>query len=865
MKTKLSLVALLLSVLALDAQIFTDETDRLNNTSFSGAPCVVDMNADGLDDIVTFENSGGVDMHIDYQQADGTFVPAYYNTNFSYAPTWSVCAGDLDQNGYNDIMVGNGSRVSFLKANDTGTGYTEQLINDYIFSQRTNLVDIDNDGDLDAFACHDVDTSHPYRNDGTGNMVEDQALIQTVPLAGNYASVWTDFDNDGDLDMHMSKCRQGSSTGDVRRENALYVNDGNGNYVEDASSHGLFDNEQSWVTVFEDFDNDGDMDTYTVNHTGSNYLRKNDGTGHYTEVTAGSGIQYNDFNSWACVGADFDNDGYIDILNQSYAGNQMYMNQGDNDSIKFSPISLPFDRGGLGDLNNDGYIDVFTGNTLWINNSHLQNNYHWSKVGLQGTTSNINGIGSRIEIYGDWGLKIRESRSGENFAPMSSLDIFFGLGDYTSIDSLVVRWPSGQVDVVYAPAIDTKITVVETPFESNIRMTRVDPSINEVTIKNFGASGQDISDYRLCSNFSYTLDGIAEETTLISGDHNLGPGEEVTVKWITLGAFRLTGDDMGLYLPEGSFTSPSTMVDYMQYITLDGAREGVAVAKGIWTDDETVTDEPAYTYFGDGTENGAAYWEGETIDCSAFATAPVDLTKSFDPVDGIQDRVQVKWFKESPFVRYSVEDNAACDIEYWAYRYKDNPEDPWINIPPAQRDTSSLPYTTVKKNNNKELFKWPLKFRLNNGTNQVQPNHGYRWRVRCYCDQGALIDGEQVITPWSEEKFFNTPDFDPSTGIYTPPGMADNNDQDKSNDDLSEKVEIYPNPTDGILNLKLAKTADVQYRLIDLSGRTIAEEQVLFSKESSYHLIDIQDLPTGLYMLSVQSNGDITTHRIVKK
>jgi hypothetical protein len=410
------------------------------------------MNGDGLDDIVIISSG---DMFMEIQQTDGTFIQRFENTNFSTFPSWSIAAGDLDGNGFNDLIFGGGSRVSFILANATGTDYTETQLPDYIFSQRTNMVDIDNDGDLDAFACHDIDQSHPYRNDGTGTMAEDQSLISTVPLAGNYASVWVDFDNDGDTDMYLSKCRQGSSTGAVERENALYVNDGNGGFTEEAASYGLFDNQQSWVTIFEDFDNDGDFDTYTVNHTGTNLLKENDGTGHYTEVTAGSGIDANDLDSWACVGADFDNDGLVDILSESNVNKQFYHNEG---NMTFTAMSMPFDDGAIGDLNNDGFLDVFTGFKLWMNDG---NENHWIKIGLEGTESNRNGIGARLEIYGAWGMQLRECRSGQSFNPMSSLDVHFGLGQATSIDSLVVKWPSGVVDVVYSPAIDTRLSVIE--------------------------------------------------------------------------------------------------------------------------------------------------------------------------------------------------------------------------------------------------------------------------------------------------------------------------------------------------------------------------------------------------------------------
>ena len=89
-------------------------------------------------------------------------------------------------------------------ANADGTAYTEYYNPDYIFSQRSTFFDIDQDGDLDAFVCHDVDLSHPYRNDGTGTMVEDQALIQTVDLPGNYAAIWVDYNNDSHTDLYIT-------------------------------------------------------------------------------------------------------------------------------------------------------------------------------------------------------------------------------------------------------------------------------------------------------------------------------------------------------------------------------------------------------------------------------------------------------------------------------------------------------------------------------------------------------------------------------------------------------------------------------------------------------------------------------------
>ncbi|MFT7080376.1 MAG: hypothetical protein ACJAZC_001922 [Cryomorphaceae bacterium] len=624
MKTKLLMLCMTLFVNCLIAQTFTNMTSVLNNTGGS-SPCVADMNGDGLDDVVTLS---GNDISIDYQQPDGTFDQVIYDVNAQNSPSWSIAAGDLNSDGYLDLMFGGGSRVSFYLSNSTGTAFTEQFIDDYIFSQRTNIVDIDNDGDLDAFACHDVDLSHPYRNDGTGFMTEDQSLVATVPLAGNYASVWTDFDNDGDTDLYIAKCRGGSSPGDVERENALYVNDGSGNYSGNViADYGLFDNEQSWVTIFEDFDNDGDMDTYTVNHTNQNYLRANDGTGNFTDVSAGSGLDLSDIGAWALIGADFDNDGYVDMLMEasSSADLEFWHNDGD---FTFTGASLPFDKGGLGDLNNDGYIDVFTGGTLWMNDGGTNN---FLKVDLTGTNSNLDGIGSRVEVYSDLGVQIRESRSGENFKPMSSLDLFFGLGTDTEVDSVIVRWPSGQVDVVVSPAINTRISILEGLLPAVLRLTKVNPYSQEITIKNFGGEPADISGYRLCSEFSCTSN--LSDLTIVTGDFNLGTGEEVTVAWTTGAGFTIAGADMGLFLPTGNLSNPAVMEDFTQWGSGGNGNEFVAVAKGIWGAGDFVPLGFEYSYTGSGFQDGVSYWQ-ESEFCpmpsdgiaSTFSTTGADLS-----------------------------------------------------------------------------------------------------------------------------------------------------------------------------------------------------------------------------------------------
>jgi len=495
------------------ATLFAQVSFTLHNELIQDYPGTqsisVDMNGDYLDDFVRVSSTG---IGIDYQQEDGTFISVFFNMTITNPPNWSVAAGDIDENGYTDLVLGNGQRVSFLFANDSGTGYSEQTHPEYIFSQRSNLVDIDNDGDLDAFVCHDIDESHPYRNDGNQNMVMDQTLIQTLDLAGNYASLWVDYDNDGDTDMYLTKCRQGSSDGDPERTNAMYRNNGDGTYTEVADSINMADNAQSWTTIFQDFDNDGDFDAFCVNHDFENRFYENDGTGVYTDIIGSTGIDPVDLGAWENQGADFNNDGFVDIFSE--LSKELYINNGD---MTFTGMDLPFDEGAIGDFNNDGHLDVAHNGNLWLNDG---NSNRWIKIGLEGVESNSNGVGARITIYGDWGIQIREVRSGVGFSHMSSLIAHFGIGINSEVDKIIIEWPSGIVDVIEDPTINSQHIYVEgenqlavTDFEINGISLYPNPTSDVInfSINNLAGTPVTITD----------INGRTVLNTIISSDNDI--------------------------------------------------------------------------------------------------------------------------------------------------------------------------------------------------------------------------------------------------------------------------------------------------------------------------------------------------------
>ena len=455
---------------------FSNETNELlSNPNFKSrlVVAVADLNNDQLDDIIRL--SGGNFLEIQLQDNGRPFAPFY-----RFAPSdeeqFNICLADVDRNGWNDILLGDKlDGMKLLQFDQAGQTPIFSDLDDAIFYvQGANFADINGDGWIDAFVCNDLGPSRIWMNDGTGQLRPDPSVINLNLFspeemnAGNYSSIWTDFDNDNDLDLYISKCfSSATSMDDTRRVNQLFVNNGQNEFEEKAAEYGLADGLQSWTSDFQDIDNDGDLDCIVVNHYSECKLYENDGTGHYTDITASSDLDATR-NYLQVAMRDFDNDGLVDVLLAGANGYEFYYNQGNNKFKKVNDLFKDFVMGtfAIGDLNHDGFPDVYSGSAdsinsdvLWINEREDKN--HFLCISLKGVESNINAIGTRLELYGSWGVQIREVRSGESYGIMNSLTQIFGIGTEEKIDSLVVRWPSGQVDYYDDLAIDQHVHVVE--------------------------------------------------------------------------------------------------------------------------------------------------------------------------------------------------------------------------------------------------------------------------------------------------------------------------------------------------------------------------------------------------------------------
>jgi len=472
-----------LLVTAATAQLaFTNGSAVLSNEGHAGA-CVgvADMDGDGLDDIIQLDMSQHV--YVLYQNADHSFVTFDYG-QVDGSDQWGWAIADLNNDGHKDICSGV-STTRFLSITARGVYTLSNLNGPTIFTQCMTMADWNNDGRVDVFACNDVGPSNIWITNGSGTPIYDANFMDwSTPacaagpvaasddMSGNYGSTATDFDNDGDIDLHISHCRQNvNNPDDCRRWDRLFVNDGSGNYSDQAAAYGLENREQVWTTDFGDYDNDGDLDAFQTTHSSTLMLQENDGTGHFTNVTAGSGLEITGFFLQAKM-EDMDNDGFLDILTGS--AEHFFKGNGNGTFTEINnlfPATKEILSFAFGDMNGDGFQDVYAGygdgyvdgdpgfpDRLWLN---TPNGNHWLNVKLTGVMSNRDAVGARVTIEGPWGTMIREVHAGESYGIVNSFICHFGLGAYTTIPTLTINWPSGEEDVYTNIAVDQILGAVE--------------------------------------------------------------------------------------------------------------------------------------------------------------------------------------------------------------------------------------------------------------------------------------------------------------------------------------------------------------------------------------------------------------------
>lgn len=266
---------------------------------------------------------------------------------------------------------------TLMPASHTGIDYANTIVDndhhniiDFIYAYNGSGVaagDVDGNGLVDLFFCGTQVPNRLYLNRGGFRFEEAAArsgVFDTVGMRNGTSMV--DIDADGDLDIYV--CKQ-------EHPNTLFINNGDGTFVERARELGLDYDTASTNAAFLDYDRDGDLDVYLLingDGRGEHYVKRgrpdrlyrNNGNNTFTDVSQQAGIRDAGYGLSATVG-DVDADGWPDILvaNDFEARSLLWMNNGDGtftESMKRSMgHSATFAMGtDIADFNNDGHLDM---------------------------------------------------------------------------------------------------------------------------------------------------------------------------------------------------------------------------------------------------------------------------------------------------------------------------------------------------------------------------------------------------------------------------------------------------------------------------------------------------------------------------
>jgi hypothetical protein len=237
------------------------------------------------------------------------------------------------------------------------------------FGTGVAIGDYDGDGRPDIFVVSKTRSCRLFRNLGNWKF-EDVTEKAGVGDKGEAAGIWkqgatfVDVDNNGLLDIYV--CRYGAP-------NLLYINQGDGTFKEEARSRGLAVTDASVMAAFCDYDRDGFLDVFIQTNilddshpSGQrDYLFHNNGDGRFTDVTDRAGIS-GEAQGHSAVWWDYDGDGWPDlyVANDFAVPDKLYHNNRDGtftDTIDSVVPHTTYSSMGsdLGDVNNDGLIDLF--------------------------------------------------------------------------------------------------------------------------------------------------------------------------------------------------------------------------------------------------------------------------------------------------------------------------------------------------------------------------------------------------------------------------------------------------------------------------------------------------------------------------
>lgn len=336
---------------------------------------------------------------------------------------------DLDGDGFLDLVTSTSDPCGPMTAlrSDGAGGFDDVTVEWGLDGQLggLNLVstDYDNDGAIDLLVLRGGwwGRDGRMRNSLLKNEIrgEKGTFVDVTVTAGlafpaypTQTGAWADYDGDGDLDLYVGNESEGTAVytaDDFQRQmgssypSQLFRNNGDGTFTDIARQLGVDDYSYTKAVAWGDYDNDGDPDLY-VSNIGRNRLYRNKGDGTFEDVAAEAGViepQGMSFPAWFF---DYDNDGWLDLLVTDYSVDMdvvfrsyldlstssgqplLYHNTGDG---RFEEVSrkigierpiLPMGAN-FGDLDNDGWLDIFLSTGLPDFESLMPNSVYRNEEG----------------------------------------------------------------------------------------------------------------------------------------------------------------------------------------------------------------------------------------------------------------------------------------------------------------------------------------------------------------------------------------------------------------------------------------------------------------------------------------------------
>lgn len=464
-------------------------------------PIVTETNSSGSyfgSSWVDIDNDGKLDLFINKSRifknlGNGNFVvqqTAMANQNLTLGNSWA----DYNNDGLIDcFVVSTGGSFSYLYKNE-GNGVINKVLTGDIADSAYNTgwgcswADYDNDGFADLFitaanAFGVVNHSNRfYRNNGNGTFSRLSIHGITDTLGPFTIPTWSDYDQDGDVDLFIGTGPGGSTSQDYIYKNML-TETGTANMVrlnQSPLTTDLHDG-QNWNLI--DYDNDGDLDAFITNYAQNvpNNLYKNN-NGVYVKMTSAAvGNIVSDIGMFLTnLWADFDNDGDLDCFITRESGKALYYANNGNgsftriDTLAFINATATNFGATAGDYDNNGSLDLYvtgTSASKGLYRNALTNGNSWINIKCTGQRnsnsnfSNASALGTRIKvkatINGVPTWQLREINSQNSFNSMNMLNVHFGFGNATAIDSMIIIWPRGLVQTFTNVPINGYYNAVE--------------------------------------------------------------------------------------------------------------------------------------------------------------------------------------------------------------------------------------------------------------------------------------------------------------------------------------------------------------------------------------------------------------------